>query len=379
MKIFCSKTIFPAVILTIALLVRLDICLAGEDAFSFAEQGGKALEEKNYNYAIGYFSKAIELCTNYDYAYSGRGQAYHKKSQFENAIIDYTEAIRFDPSNRVSCYVYSLRGSVYYEINEFENAIKDYSKAIEINSNFSICSNLFGDYVNRGFAYNSLGQFDFGRKDFETVIKLGFTNAWAYLGRGVSKSGAGQYAKAIPDYDMAIQLMPSYEQAYWSRAIAHVENEDYSKAIVDFDKIIELSPTNATAIANRGCLFGKLGRFDKGISECKKALDLDSNSAEANNNLAWLLSIAPDSKFRDGQKAVEYAKKACDLTGWKHPFHLGTLAAAYAETGNFDEAIKWQKKGIEIGLSEKDLKEAQKYLELYKQNKPYHAESVQAK
>jgi hypothetical protein len=84
--------------------------------------------------------------------------------------------------------------------------------------------------------------------------------------------------------------------------------------------------------------------------------------------------VAPDAKLRDGQRALLYAKRACDLTEWKNPYCLGTLAVAYAETGNFDEAVKWEQKCIEAGLPENELKQARQELDLFNQKKPYHAE-----
>jgi hypothetical protein len=92
------------------------------------------------------------------------------------------------------------------------------------------------------------------------------------------------------------------------------------------------------------------------------------------NNLAWLLATAPKSKMRDGQKAVEYAKRACDLDSWKNAYYLGTLAAANAEVGNFDEAVKWERKCIIIGLPEKEMQQARRELNLFENKKPYHAD-----
>jgi hypothetical protein len=74
-------------------------------------------------------------------------------------------------------------------------------------------------------------------------------------------------------------------------------------------------------------------------------------------------------------KAVEYALKACELSEWKTPRWFNTLAAAYAEAGDFDNAIKWQNKYLESNLSKDDSEEANQRLSQYKQKKPYHGEN----
>ena len=87
----------------------------------------------------------------------------------------------------------------------------------------------------------------------------------------------------------------------------------------------------------------------------------------------------PDEKYRDGTKAVEVAQKAYQLDGGKHWLCIGTLAAAYAESGDFDKAKEWQAKAIEMATTDKSVQDNDKAqaaarLELYKQNKPYHEE-----
>ena len=93
----------------------------------------------------------------------------------------------------------------------------------------------------------------------------------------------------------------------------------------------------------------------------------------ANGNLAWLLATCPDPKFRNGEKALENATKACELTAFKQSSKLESLAAAYAEIGNFNDAINTQVRAIELALNAKKKPEMEERLALYRSNKPYRS------
>ena len=98
-------------------------------------------------------------------------------------------------------------------------------------------------------------------------------------------------------------------------------------------------------------------------------------SADAYRNGAWLLATCPEAHLRDGIKAVDYATKACDATQWKDPDCLGTLAAAYADAGDFKQAVKWETQyGATPGLSQDQTTRSEQRLALYQDGKPYHEE-----
>ena len=91
----------------------------------------------------------------------------------------------------------------------------------------------------------------------------------------------------------------------------------------------------------------------------------------ASNRYAWLLATCPDAKLRDGAKAIELATRACLLTNWRFAECMETLAAANAEAGKFDDAVKWQSKVIEQFPSIFRAKERSSRLELYRSKKTY--------
>ena len=91
---------------------------------------------------------------------------------------------------------------------------------------------------------------------------------------------------------------------------------------------------------------------------------------------AWLRATCPKEQLRDGKKAVEYATKACELTSWNSSPCLEALAAAYAEAGDFTQAVKWQKKVVDSNPQGKQPMEiARQRLALYEEKKPYRSEN----
>ena len=185
---------------------------------------------------------------------------------------------------------------------------------------------------------------------------------------------ASDFDKAIADLTQAIKFGQSNAYIYSQRAAAYASQDNHHGAIADLTTAIQIDPTNAYVYAIRGLLYSQTGDYKSGLSDCYRAVQLATNYDVGLNNLAWLLATAPDARQRDGQKALGYAKRACELSQWKNAYCLGTLAAACAETGNFEEAIKWEKQCISIGLPEKEMLQAYKKLELFKQQIPYHAD-----
>jgi serine/threonine-protein kinase len=91
-------------------------------------------------------------------------------------------------------------------------------------------------------------------------------------------------------------------------------------------------------------------------------------------SVSYLKATCPDEHYRDGKKAVENASRACELTEWKDSARLDTLAAACAESGDFESALKWQAKAIDLA-ADADKNSCRAHLALYQAGKPYRAEA----
>ena len=121
---------------------------------------------------------------------------------------------------------------------------------------------------------------------------------------------------------------------------------------------------------SRGIAYGQKGQYDQAISDFNKAIEINSMDAQTYNNLAWLFATAKVPRFRNGEKAVVLALKACELSEWKNPGCLDTLAASYARVGDFGNATKWQEKALQL-FEEGKKTEAQERLNLYRERKPW--------
>lgn len=116
--------------------------------------------------------------------------------------------------------------------------------------------------------------------------------------------------------------------------------------------------------------------YDKAIADYTEGIRLNPNDPRLYERLSWVLATGPLDKLRNGEKAVEYAKKSCELTEWKNPDYLSTLSAAFAESGDFQEALKWQKKALEFpDLDQHKADEYRQRLDLFEQGKAYRDKS----
>ena len=122
--------------------------------------------------------------------------------------------------------------------------------------------------------------------------------------------------------------------------------------------------------------------YDKAIADYDEAIRLDPKNPAPWNNKAWIAATCLKAKYRDGKRAVHDALRACELSSWKEWKTIDTLAAAYAEVGDFGNAIKWEEKAIE--MTEKHTNATERLtllpgersrLALFKAHKPYHEES----
>ncbi len=307
---------------------------------------------------------AIELGSRNPNVYLNRGIHRSTQGEFEGAVADYSRAVELGLKD---VYVYVNRGVARYALGKFEEAVADFDRAIEGGAKgFSI-------YVNRASAKLAAGQEVAAIDDLNEAIRLDPKNPAGHYERGRAWQQMDKLDQAIEDFDQALKLDPDFAQAYGGRGFARFLKGESEKAIADFDQLIQRNPQAVVAYNNRGYNKQLLGRYAEAIADFRRAIELAPQYQLAYQNLAWLLATCPEDQVRDGQAALKAVAKAYELSEGKSPEVLKAMAAAYAETGDFEKATAWQAKVLEQ-TPEDDKSDEQQLLDLYKSQKPYRIE-----
>ena len=279
--------------------------------------------------AIAYYTALIDHGEHLAWAYHMRAIVWKCNGKIDRAISDFGERLRIEPS----AFIYDQRADRLRVNEEYDKAIADCDEAIALdpkNVRF---------YSTRAFSWLAKKEFD----------------------------------KAIGDCNQMIQLDPSNSVAYFCRGRAWIGKNESDKAIADFDEAIRLDPKYAAAYSDRGNLRESRKEYDKAIADYQHAAETIPYFAQLQNQVAWLQATCPDARYRDGERAVAAARKACRLS--HDAFCIDTLAAAYAEAGNFKLAVEWQEEAIRLNSNDTEfVKGANDRLALYRAGKPYHQE-----
>jgi tetratricopeptide (TPR) repeat protein len=153
------------------------------------------------------------------------------------------------------------------------------------------------------------------------------------------------------------------------RAFQAQEAKKFDDCIEACTELIEIDGANDWAYCTRAVAYNSKKEFRKAVVDYKKCLALNPDDTTANNNLGWLRATCAQSTIRNGAEAVQFAKKACQLTKYENGFYFDTLAAAYAENGDFEKAVLWQSNALE-SVAAKDKQDFEARLKLYQNKLP---------
>jgi tetratricopeptide (TPR) repeat protein len=302
-------------------------------ARGYHQRGLQHQRNKQYAEALADFSKAIELDPRFVDAYFSRSRIYDghpslDQRDYAKAVADLTKILEIEPRDYSARFNRALD---YESLRAYDQAIADYSNVIEEDTDFS--------------------RYGPGKEE-------GLACAHHYRGR-VYHWHKSDYAKAAADYTKALRLFASAGRP--RPGAGPMPNPDSRRHDIGMLHY------------RRGQVYNILREYAKAESDFATAFQHLPEYANLLYSWAWQLATCPDPQFRDGQKAVRYASKANESLGGKSPECLDSLAAAYAEVGQFDAACAWQKKALALlgPKMEQQRTAMQARLKLYEAGKPY--------
>lgn len=305
--------------------------------------------------------------------------------------------------------LYRLRGAVFImqasekpgDKEALAKARPDLDKAIELNARDAQA------LVLRSQVLYDLGELDQARRDISDALVINPDAGEGFFMRAAIAAREGRFDAAISDMEMLVRAYPTRE-SYIRQLAQYYQLDDRPRlAIRLMDELIRANKNSWRNLRMRGDARLSVGEHTEAIRDYEAAIaaidklkaksdkpEGDATKDEADdeesptsppspeehagllNNLSWVLATSPKDDVRNGKRSLELGLKSCELTEYKAAHILSTLAAAYAETGDFEKAREWSGKAVELGAAENNeqLEQLKKELEGYKENKPWREE-----
>jgi membrane associated rhomboid family serine protease/Flp pilus assembly protein TadD len=212
--------------------------------------------------------------------------------------------------------------------------------------------------------FESARQYDRALQSFQQALRLAAQDERPHEELGTYYLTRGKYDLAIREFQEAVRLTEGDDQPRLELGLAYQLKGDPKKAEQIFEDVLGKTPQTSEGkrllAANHSQLadlFAQQKDYGDAIAHYQGALRLQPNFAEAHNNLAWLYATCEDPKYRDPKAALGHAQRAVDLTDWRQPDFIDTLAEAHFANGNYQKAVDIQKKALALAPDNSELQE----------------------
>lgn len=240
-------------------------------------------------------------------------------------------------------------GYVLQQRGQVDEAIAHYKKAIALQPEDEYGHNLLGS------ALLDKGQIDDALPYLQRAVELQPDHAQLLFNFGAALMQKGRLDEAIRQFQRAVEEKPDYTEARNSLGLAFFQKQQWGEALTQFEMAVKSQPLDAQARTNLATALYQSGRLGEAIVQFQKALEIRPDHATAYYNLrqvAWVLATSPDPEVRNGAKAVTLAQQVTRLSRGSDPLIAGTLAAAYAEAGQFSEARATVERAVQLASAQ---------------------------
>ncbi|MCX7924015.1 MAG: tetratricopeptide repeat protein [Clostridia bacterium] len=244
---------------------------------------GKALSLHflmQYEEAIKYYDKVLELDSEDSRAYHGKGNALTWLDRYEDAIECYDKALELDDTY---VEVYKVKGDALTWLNRYMEALGEYDNAIALNENYDEA------YVAKGDVFNTLEMYEEAVECFDSALEINPDNSQAHNGKGVALDFIGNYEDALAYFGNAVELDPNFAIAYNNMGNVLYRLERLDEAIEAYNEAIEIDPQYKDAYNNKGYILLCMDKYQEALKNCEKAIELDAEFAGAYYNKSCIL------------------------------------------------------------------------------------------
>jgi tetratricopeptide (TPR) repeat protein len=337
--------------------------LAPHDLEVLNARGQAFLTQGKLAEALHDFERALELDPEDADALNALGMALTLDRKFDEALVQFNKLVELAPESPVARL---QRSRVYAAQKQWDQALADVNEALRLEPKLPAA------LLVRAGIHQEQGHRDLALADLEQIIEQRPGAADALLLHAQLAAGGGQWTKAIADFAKLRQLAPESMEIGVQLARFYTAAKQPRKAIALYDELLSKDPKNWQALRGRADAYLNVGQHAEAIADYEAAVKIKPDDQEMLNNFAWVLATSPDDKLRDGKRSIELATKAAELSKFEAAHVLSTLAAGYAETGDFARAREWSQKAVEAGKAEGRLEEQlTKELESYVKSQPW--------
>jgi tetratricopeptide (TPR) repeat protein len=192
------------------------------------------------------------------------------------------------------------------------------------------------------------GKSDEACAEYRGVVQLNPQDAEAHNGLGMALIQQGDFDTAASQFQQALELRPQYFDAQVNLGMVLGQQEKLDEAIACFLKAQEVDPARSESHINLANVLYRQGKIQEAVTHWREVVRLQPNDGESLNQLAFVLATCPIAAVRQGNDAVAFAQRAVELSAGREPVFLHTLAAAYAETGQFDKAVATAEQALDL-------------------------------
>jgi tetratricopeptide (TPR) repeat protein len=247
--------------------------------------------------------------------------------------------------------IFGLAWAAFNQTSYWRNSETLWTHALAVTSDNDVAHNNLGYLcVDRGELDKAISHFEAASRIRSSKMDPHYNVGSAFVEMNLADalSREGKSDVALVHYEEAIRLQPNYADAYYNRGNVLLTNGRVQEAIADLETAIQIQPNDADAHTCLGNALLQQGSLKEAIAQYQNASTLAPNDPHSRNNIAWVLGTSSDASIRDGAKAVEFAQQAVGLSDSRDPKFIRTLAAAYAESGRFAEAVTTAKQAVMI-------------------------------